>query len=339
MATLEELKFAQKFPFTSTARKIVEEKNFSLHNIPPEVINRAKVIALPCAKKQCYLPIVKENREILENEILAFPTAKIMVSILHDSRINEQFAYSISKAAFKKLNEVQNLRETLIDLSGELEVKFELSDEKNFFFQVPVTQFLEIFFRDQNLKLVNQQVSEGKVFLTEKDFARFLSELIYQRVYSSLPVDLKNIPPILKNEAQKMAEDLKLRQRKQFKEFLGKLDINAFPPCIAEMYADISEGKNIVHLARFHLATFLSAVNMPAEKIIELFKNTPNFDERVTRYQVERLSGKGGNKYSPPNCAKTVTNQLCKRTAECDGITSPMQFYRRKHLISRKKEK
>ena len=339
MATVEELKFAQKFPFTETARKIVEEKNFSLKDIPPEVVNRARVMALTCAKKKCYFPLVKENREILENEILAFPTAKIMLSTLREPRLYEHFAFSVSKAAFKNINEFKNLREILIDLATELKIRFELTEEKNLFVEIPLPQFLEIFFRDENLKLVNQQVSHGKVYLSEKEFARFITEVIYYRIFSSLPVDLKSVPSALKIEAQKMASELKVRQRKEFKDFLGKLDVNAFPPCTAAMYADISEGKNLSHLARFDLATFLVAVGMPAEKIIELFKNTPNFNERVTRYQVERLAGKQGNKYSPPNCAKTVSHQLCQRTPECEGITHPLQFYKRKIFELKKKKK
>jgi len=95
-----------------------------------------------------------------------------------------------------------------------------------------------------------------------------------------------------------------------------------------KLYADLLEGKNLSHFARFDLTTFLNAVNMPESEILKAFSNTPNYDEKITAYQVRKLikGGAQGRGYSPGSCSKIKTHALC--VADCD-VKHPTQFYRR----------
>jgi len=76
------------------------------------------------------------------------------------------------------------------------------------------------------------------------------------------------------------------------------------------------------------LATFLLGRGQTIEQIAPLFKNAPDYKERITLYQLKQLAGEiGGNtKYVCPSCDKIKSNDLCFAIPECDNIINPMQF-------------
>jgi len=100
------------------------------------------------------------------------------------------------------------------------------------------------------------------------------------------------------------------------------------PPCIERLIEDLQRGENLPHFARFALATFLTHAGWSVDQIVDLFRNAPDFDEKVTRYQVEHVAGKrgGGKRYAPPACARMRQEGLC--VADC-GVGHPLVFLRR----------
>jgi len=101
------------------------------------------------------------------------------------------------------------------------------------------------------------------------------------------------------------------------------------PPCIERLIEELRRGENLSHFARFTLATFLIHAGWTVDQIVDLFRNAPDFDEKVTRYQVEHLAGKrgGGKKYDPPSCARIQQEGLC--VADC-GVRHPLELLRRR---------
>jgi DNA primase large subunit len=72
---------------------------------------------------------------------------------------------------------------------------------------------------------------------------------------------------------------------------------------------------------------------MLTENIIELFKNFPDFNERMTRYQVEHIAGERGSRtrYKPPKCDTLKTHGLCAEPDEtCRKANHPINYYKRK---------
>jgi len=76
------------------------------------------------------------------------------------------------------------------------------------------------------------------------------------------------------------------------------------------------------------LATYLLAKGQTIDQIAPLFKNAPDYNERVTRYQIEHIAGTSGQrtKYSCPSCDKLKSENLCFEIPECSGIINPVQF-------------
>jgi len=72
---------------------------------------------------------------------------------------------------------------------------------------------------------------------------------------------------------------------------------------------------------------------MTVDDVIDLFRSISDFDERMTRYQVEHIAGARGSrtKYIPPRCDTLRTHGICPTTDKiCKGICHPLAYYRRK---------
>jgi DNA primase large subunit len=70
---------------------------------------------------------------------------------------------------------------------------------------------------------------------------------------------------------------------------------------------------------------------MPPEKVIELFRNISDFNERMTRYQVEHIAGERGSRtpYISPKCDTLKTHGVCTNPDElCKRIHHPLTYYR-----------
>ncbi|HEY6238906.1 MAG TPA: hypothetical protein VIZ68_06970, partial [Thermoplasmata archaeon] len=65
------------------------------------------------------------------------------------------------------------------------------------------------------------------------------------------------------------------------------------------------------------LAAFLHRVGADAETIVDAYRGAPDFDESVTRYQVEHITTKdGGRGYEPPECETLRSHGLCFRAGD-----------------------
>jgi DNA primase large subunit len=101
-----------------------------------------------------------------------------------------------------------------------------------------------------------------------------------------------------------------------------------YPPCIKHAIDVLESGENLSHSGRFMLATFLLGRGQSIDEISPLFKNAPDYNEKVTRYQINQIAGETGSniKYSCPSCEKLKSNDLCFIIPECGNIINPMQF-------------
>ncbi len=325
MATMQQILFAQHFPFSETAKRIVNEQSVSLEQLPETVIERASLAVEHAAAGKKYA-LALHSTELLLQEILAFPVAKIFVSFAKDRLLYEKFAALFADAALHYLNTGKGQKEEAVALATELRLRFDFTGEKDFLVSVPLLEFLQVCFSDMLLKLVNQRVSKGRVFLDLNGFPRLLRAVVFERILGSLPVPVDGLPKNLVKMGQRFQRDFKAKQARHFQlAFKGKVNADAFPPCIASMYSQLLEGKNLPHMARFILASFLNRVGMPKQQVLELFRKAPNFKEKITLYQLDRIAKQN---YTPASCNKIRSYGHCPN-ADCN-VRNPLSFYRRR---------
>ncbi len=320
-----ELRSAQKYPFLKAARAVLADSNLSLDRIPESVLRRASAMVSAAFSGSAYKPQIKSSSALLIDEILAFPTAKIIVSLINRLELYRLFTRMHSDSIFRSLEAEQDA--ALFDIASELGMKYDLPEAGGFFASVSIKDYLRPDLEDVNTKLVNQKVEAGMVYLSRTEFARLISIIAGQELRDTLPVDAKGATQELKSLAKSLDSEFSQRVRKQFsKSDFGEVAPEAFPPCMAKIYSELMSGLNVGHSGRFAIATFLASVGMPPEKIVDAFRRTPNFSEKTTRYQVERIAGKRGQAYSAPSCDKMRSYNLC--VANCP-VSHPVQFYGR----------
>ncbi|MCE4614791.1 MAG: hypothetical protein F7B60_04605 [Desulfurococcales archaeon] len=189
------------------------------------------------------------------------------------------------------------------------------------------------FWGEGKWKLVNRLVSRGFVYVKRDELVRLGKEVFYSKVMETfdrthlIPIEaleglvekVKALIPEKYSDASSLARVLPTGMK-------GKIVVEAFPPCIKRIYNAMLKGENLSHHERFAIATFLLALNTDIEYLINLFRTLPDFNEKITRYQIEYLAGKrgSGRRYSPYNCENMRSRGLC--VAEC-GVRHPLTYY------------
>jgi len=107
-----------------------------------------------------------------------------------------------------------------------------------------------------------------------------------------------------------------------------------YPPCVKHAIEVLENGENLSHSGRFLLGTYLLGVGQTVEQIAPLFKNAPDYNEKITMYQLNHLKGSSGSgtEYKCPSCERVKSKDLCYVTSDCDGIINPIQFKKKKIL-------
>ncbi len=205
-------------------------------------------------------------------------------------------------------------------------------------FSVSVPTYLRLTGKlsgDPKWKLVNRVVKSGQVFISKKDAARLLEEVIKQTIISYGErvgreyIESKYLPECI-NKVRSVVREVRGFTSDEEKEIpaevKGKIIESLFPPCIRSIEETLLRGEHLSHHQRFALATFLLNIGASVDYVLGLFKHSPDYNERIARYQIEHLAGMRGSrkKYFVYSCEKMKTLGLC--VAEC-GTLNPVQYY------------
>ncbi len=200
-------------------------------------------------------------------------------------------------------------------------------------YKIRVLDYIQrsIIFHEQEWKLINRTVKDGYVYLTVTEIVRLfrneLSLLIIDKIKNMKSIAFPNQVLI---KSQKLKSYWDSINKKTDANFVNKKSIT--PPCIEHLYRVLDTGENLPHSARLLLATFLLFSGKSIEEIVDIFRKLPDFNERITRYQLEHLSGKAvsSKKYFVPSCEKIKMENLCHETNVCKGIINPVQLLSRR---------
>jgi DNA primase large subunit len=271
-------------------------------------------------------------------ELLSFPIAVMLAVATDNSFIKRRYALAEANGAYEEL--LKEPKEKLLEFSRNYEWKLAPNSQISgtpYEFELHFTDYLRniTHLREKEWKLVNRPLSAGKVFLMQNHVARLLKEEIRRDIEKRLEIsDIPSFP----QEVIDVAEEVK----KLSAEKIGEAEMSgfpkvvvqtAFPPCVNALYQAFSSGRHLSHIGRFTLTSFLINVGMPTETVIELFKSISDFNERMTRYQVEHIAGDKGSRtrYTPPSCDTLRTHGVCTSPDDlCRRIRHPLSYYRSK---------
>jgi DNA primase large subunit len=265
--------------------------------------------------------------------------AVILAAASNSDYVKRRYALAEARRAYMLLQEED--KEKLIEVAKVFNWKVRSPRQpvghRRFDFALFFTDFLrnaEVF-HEEEWKLVNRTLVNGEVYLIKREAARLLQEEIRRRIEKRLTANVRSMLPeaVLQRVdslGQKYADRM---ERAQFAQFPKEVINEAFPPCIQVFYGYAKTGVHISHLGRFTLTSFLINVGMKPEDVMNLFRSSADFNERMTRYQVEHIAGDRGSrtKYRPPTCETLKTHALCPGPDElCNTIRSPLRYYAKK---------
>jgi DNA primase large subunit len=217
--------------------------------------------------------------------------------------------------------------EELLALAQQL--GYELSREGNEVL-VPLVDYVRLAspIREAEFRLSQQQVDAGRVHVSLSRAARLLEEGVRRRLSQPAELEPEVADWLRSHEAEFLREVNARVPAPQARPSLAGTPLKpaAFPPCIRKMRRSLQEGENLSHAGRFALAAFLHRIGADAETIVDAYRGAPDFDEGVTRYQVEHITRhEDGKGYDPPECETLRGHGLCVRDGD---PTSPEPFAR-----------
>lgn len=324
--------FAQKFPYTEKSKNILKEINIDFDEISEQAMKRAALLILKAnSNKEYEVDLSSNSRELLKNEIVAFPIAKLLISTMQIPNLFEKFSLIIAKKTFTYLVEDDDAKEICLELADDFKLKYDLSDIE--FISIDLIDYLNNYFIFSESKLINKKIIGGKVYLNVNDFARFLSEKAYKKVFDSLPISKENIPKKFLKLSKNIEGQLSNIQQKHFDEkIIGKVTPNYFPPSIKRIYENGLAGQKINHYERLTIGGFLRQVGMTPEQIIQFFSKAPNYKKQLTEYHVKRIFE---SELSAPGYAKMNEYGIIIEQEE-KKFKHPLQYYKSKMKINNK---
>lgn len=337
---LDPVRFTQndlaKYPFLKETAAHVQKLGLKIEDLTnPEmeqILNRAE----ERIKKAILSVFVGEKRESYV-EIPSFPVAIILALATKNSFIKKRYALAEAKQAFRDMQLETRKKIVAIALDFGWNLTLNRNSEIHQEFEVSFADYLRNtgHLRDRKWKLVNRLLVNGKVYLNQKDVARLLQEEVQRRIEERLgATDLPNFPEKIQDMAEELIKLAKERIGEEEMEGFPKVvSQSAFPPCIVALYDDAAKGHHLSHVGRFTLTSFLVSIGMPPEKVAELFRSFSDYNERLTRYQIEHIAGERGSrtKYTPPQCATLQTHGVCvNRDKLCDWVRHPLAYYKLK---------
>ena len=233
-------------------------------------------------------------------------------------------------------NNIEKMSDDLIeDASKALGISVEYQERR--IFRVSALDFIQFNSRLSGIKyrLAFQNLSSGWITMDKVSLAKLMRECFVQRLgtfYSHLNrEDALDAMRDLMEMIDYVSESWKNIKGRRVSE-LGPVNQMLFPPCIKEYLVEMRDGVNLPHMARFTLTSFLHKIGMKNEDIMALFRTAPDFNERLTEYQVNHVTGQSsGTEYSPPKCEVLRSNHLCywgeDKLCHQEWLRHPLQYY------------
>jgi DNA primase large subunit len=197
------------------------------------------------------------------------------------------------------------------------------------------THYLRYAPQEPDWAMINRPVVKGWVLIRVDDFERLLEEAYERRVLAL--ASREDIGYISGQLAKRPEVAELLAELRAYRPVAVKASVpGAHPPCMQAIMDAIKRGENTPHVARFAIATYLLKRGWGVDEVVDLFRSSPDFNEKITRYQVQHIAGQvGGRKeYSVPSCETMNSWGLCPTNLGC-GVKNPIQYGRRAGAVAK----
>jgi DNA primase large subunit len=329
-----------RYPFLAAAREAVDEAGVDLAAVvasEPAVVERA----VGRIEGSLSGGTIGQPHQRTRVELLSYPVARVIVSLVDEHVLVHKYARAEASTAHERFSEElaagDELRSTrterlrLADLLAEFDLASGVRETPDGY-RVDVGVYLQ-HAADQwgdEWRLVNRDLDDGRVPLSEEELLTLLRQAVRHRVEDGLPFDVPE--PIAAELDDEIDHVRELLAELELTRDIDTVVPDLFPPCMKHLLDQVQKGEHLEHHSRFAIASFLTSIGMSTDDIVEMFKVNPGFGEEVTRYQVNHIRGSTSpTQYSPPSCATMQSYGDCVNMDDlCEQISHPMAYYEQK---------
>jgi DNA primase large subunit len=349
-----------RYPFFGGAREAVGEADISpaaliAEDAPAvergrERVERALMEGTVAAEE----PRRWDERE----ELLSYPIARILVSLVDTPAAVEKYAAAEAATAAERLrtdfeaddDELASTgprRASLSDALREFDLDGDVRPERDdrdggrggtarapAHYWVALGAYLTLSDVDwgERWRLVNREVAAGDVRVARSELHRLLEEAVRRRVAEGLPFEVRDGGAGDEIAAALEEEVAGLRDLLNDHDAAGRANVDAvvpalFPPCVKSLVQRVRGGESLPAHSEFSLVSFLVALGMDETEVATLLDVDGDGAERLET-RVTYLADAEGTQYAPPSCATMVAYGDCTDPDErCETISHPLSYY------------
>ena len=305
------LNFACRYPFTEEGKQAIIENDIQIND---EIAERGvqRVVAALNRETQASNPVHISDQLI---EIGSYGAARMMLAHLKNRYLANKFAIGEAKKAFSLMgSETEENLGKLRKEFGIVPLEFEGKHV------VLVETYVRFAPRSIDYRLINRNIRGGFVEISRREALRLVEEAIKLRV-ENMGI-YPNAPEIVKKYSDQL---MKLVPKTAPSKMSFTEGDN--PPCIEKMLETAKKHENLGHQGRWSLVVYLINKGLPYEKILEVFSNFPDYDERVASYQIKHAMKRG---YGMPSCGMMLSYGLCVADCKCGSPLRWKQWKKKK---------
>ncbi|WP_418285652.1 DNA primase [Halorubrum sp. DTA46] len=356
-----------KYPFFATAREAVAEAAMSL----PELV-AADAPAVERARERVERALLDGTVESesgtfpadsaydTQAELLSYPIARILVSLLDSEPAVEKYAAAEAATAVDRIradlatdDELRSVSAPTVALDDVL-VEFDLSDavrpERSghspsdspastspagrdpTHYWIAVGPYLRLTSPSwgPSWRLVNRALAAGEVRLSREELLDALEAAVAERVREGLPFDLATGEGIAAELESGVAE---LKRLLSERSYTGPIDVVApelFPPCMTNLIEKAERDAELTPPESFALMAFLVGIGMTPDEVVAFCADTSLNAEGI-RYQTEYLKDDRGTQYPPPTCETLSNYGICHNEEDHMQVAAdPLAYYEKR---------
>jgi len=334
----EIVRWTAKYPFDKDSMEFLRRISLSIE----EYTSGEFSYMLDLAYKRAEMDINGEPPLNWDNdyiESIIYYLAMLIVSGTRNNILYRRFSEAEAKRVYKLLqnDKVDNIIRIAKNLGIDCKKYNENKIKISLFHFIKITRSLSSI----HWRLYNFKLSKGYVTIDKRRFSRLVSQVVKDNIFDMIN-RIKEVPMKIKeysgNLLEKASQYIKQEEAFAEEEILSK-KIEDYPPCIKYLLNNVGSG--LSHPGRFTLVTFLHSVGYTIDEIVDIFRVTPDYNEKMTKYQVEHILGLRGSRieYSAPSCKKIRSYGYCLADEICKkyNIKHPVSYMRIQLRRSKKK--
>jgi DNA primase large subunit len=332
-----------RYPFLASAREAVRDANLDIAEVIAGEGDRHPAVerGVERVRRALLDGTVRApddgRRWATTAEVLSYPIARMLVSLLDAPGAVEKYANAEATTAYERftanfetpddgLKSTQGASLTLEAFLADFDLAEDITTREDGF-GVTVSTYISLVgeFGD-GWRLVTRQLEDGVVVVSQAELHELLRTAVEARIAADLPL---SVPDEIGDElADELSELESSFTDADFSHDIDTLVPELFPPCMTALLSRARDAETLPAHSEFTLVSFLTSIGLDADEILSLCEVRSSGRGDRLRARIERLRDERTTQFAPPSCATLQAYGDCvNKDRRCETVTHPLVYY------------